>query len=114
MPDITATRPASGEPIATAWGDQVHDAIEGIQTGTVSVNITAGPTSWTVPVTFTRTYAVAPVAVATISSGSLVFWCSVENITTTGMTVRVTRKDETAQGATTTQVVQWVAIGAPA
>jgi pyruvate/oxaloacetate carboxyltransferase len=28
MPNITAARPVAGQPIETAWGDQVHDAIE--------------------------------------------------------------------------------------
>jgi hypothetical protein len=28
MPDILAARPVAGQPIETAWGQQVHDAIE--------------------------------------------------------------------------------------
>jgi hypothetical protein len=32
MPDIAAARPVAGQPIETAWGQNVHDAVEGTPT----------------------------------------------------------------------------------
>ena len=46
MPNITAARPVAGQPIETAWGDQVHDAIEAgidIERGEVTSGTLASP-----------------------------------------------------------------------
>jgi hypothetical protein len=46
MPDITAARPTAGAPIESAWGGQVHDALESI----LGARQASGPTaSYQVP-----------------------------------------------------------------
>jgi len=108
MPDITAAKPAAGQPIETAWGTQVHDQIEGVQAGKASCTLSAA-TSGTVAVTFPRAYTVAPIVVATaVLNGNV--WANVASITTTGCTL--IGRSPTA--ATTTFDINWVAIGTPA
>lgn len=49
MPDIPATRPVAGAPIETAWGQQIHDAIESVL-GARSVGVGPIPIgSWPIP-----------------------------------------------------------------
>lgn len=112
MPDITAARPTSGTPIETAWGDQMHDAVEGIQSGTVNAVFSAN-NNVPVAVVFPRAYAAAPVVVATGDTAvSVAIVAKVTGITTTGCTVQC---QSTSGGSLTGTVkVGWIAIGTPA
>jgi hypothetical protein len=111
MPDITATRPTSGTPIETAWGDQVHDAIEGIQAGTATVNISAAQSA-TVAVTFPRAYVTPPVVLVAQAANSNGYVVAVGAITTTGCTLTASLR---ATGTGTAAIpVTWLAIGTPA
>jgi len=110
MPDITSARPASGAPIATAWGAEIHDALEGIQAGAASVSLSAAA-SGNVTVTFPRPYAVPPVVVASAVTGATYIGAP-QNISTTSVQLAVfTRSGSTA---TATVQLQWIAIGTPA
>lgn len=111
MPDITAARPVSGEPVATAWGDQVHDAIEGIQYGTTTLTgiVAASPT--TLAVTFPRAYT-APPTIAGMSSTSVSINVSKGSVTATGFTISARRND--GVGTPANCDVGWIAIGTPA
>lgn len=111
MPDIAAARPVSGAPIETSWGQQAHDAIEGIQYG----NVNLGPFNTTtqspaVVVTFPRPYATPPIVVVTIASN--VCQARFSAVTTTSVTLDAKRNDGSA--TMTTQNCSWVAIGTPA
>lgn len=114
MPDIAAARPASGEPIASAWGGAVHDQLEGIQSGIVNVAM-GGTAAATGAVTFARPYASVPVVIATgtwVSGGSGPVVSLQGAATTSGVTFRVSQMN----GATSTNTypVNWIAIGTPA
>jgi hypothetical protein len=115
MGDIASTRPASGAPIATAWGAELHDAIEGIQTGTVTINLSGASTA-TAAVTFPRPYATPPRVFLsvqqTFSSAATSAFCGGSGITTTGFTAQGGRDDGT--NATGAMTVSWLAIGTPA
>lgn len=110
MPDITATRPVSGQPIETSWGQQAHDLVEGIQSGRVDVGPFTGAASATAAVTFPRAYATAPVSVV-VTMASTVCQARVFSITATGFSIEAKRSDG---GGSTTQPVMWLAIGTPA
>lgn len=110
MPDIAATRPVSGQAIETAWGDQVHDAVEGIQAGSVSIVAAAGNGS--ALITFPRAYASPPIVVAVVGTSGF-FFAAVSAVTTTNFLAYI--KDiRDAQAGTGTFPVNWVAIGTPA
>lgn len=109
MPDIAAVRPASGEPIASAWGGAVHDAVEGIQTGTGLV--TGSAAVGTLAVVFPRAYAVAPTVVATPQSSAGTWIASVSGITTAGFNLHLYKRDGSAISNLN---VSWIAIGTPA
>lgn len=114
MPDITAARPVSGTPIETGWGDQVHDAIEGIQSGFVDVTLTASATG-TAAVTFARAYATAPAVVLVGNSVSAALVAKLSSSTppsTTGFTAVVQHAAGTSTSATVR--VYWIAVGTPA
>jgi hypothetical protein len=113
MPDITATRPADAAPVATDWGQQVHDMLEGIQVGTAAV-VLSGTSTGTTAVTFPRAYASAPrvflsMQVTNSNAASHAWVSSGGPVTTTGFTCAAGRDDATT-GSTTLQVA-WMAIG---
>jgi len=111
--DIVAPRPAPGEAIASAWGGEVHDAIEGIQTGYVVVPATgSGVDVSTVVVTFPRAYTAPPTVVAGINAGTKFYMVMVTATTATTVTLQTTRKDGATPLAATG--VNWIAIGKPA
>lgn len=110
MPDITSTRPASGAPIATAWGAEVHDQLEGIQTG--KVNVTAGSTPAQVAVVFPRPYAAPPTVFASPNGTTSVCVASARDVTAIGFNLTMMRADGVATA--TTQSVAWLAVGTPA
>jgi hypothetical protein len=114
VPDITATRPASGGNIDDAWGQQVHDHIEGIQAGSVNMTWSANAVATPVVVTFPRAYTSPPIVVATCSggSGSVNNNIGVNSVTTTQVTLGGREVRETAQSVTVP--VFWMAIGTPA
>lgn len=115
MPDITATRPAASAPVATDWGQQVHDMLEGIQTGQVSI-VVSGASNATAAVTFPRAYTAAPQVFVTCRSvGSNTqahAWIASAGVTTTGFTAAAGRDDSTTFSGTI--IVSWLAIGTPA
>lgn len=111
MPDITASRPVSGQPIETAWGDQVHDMLEGIQVGSVSITLTAQSQN-TATVTFPRAYTVAPLVLATPASGSRGYIVSVGTVTPTTAIILLGTTD--ANTASVTISIAWLAYGTPA
>lgn len=108
MPDIAAQRPAAGAPIESAWGAQVHDAVEGIQHGTVSITVSTGAVGTSV-VTFPRPYAVKPNATAIAEIGiSAKPSVAITGITATTLQLSISRGDGVASGNVT---VHWIAIG---
>ena len=115
MPDLTATRPAAAAPIATNWGQQVHDMLEGIQAGFVDVSLAAA-SSGTAAVTFARAYTAAPIVVLTGNSagtaGLVAKLSSGTPPSTTGFTAAVQHVAGTSTTATVR--VYWMAIGNPA
>jgi hypothetical protein len=115
MPDIVAGRPVSGQPIATAWGTEVHDQLEGIQVGTASI-VVSGASNGTAVVVFPRPYATAPRVFATcqsVSSNTQAHaWIASAGVTPTQVTVAAGRDDATTFSGTI--VVAWLAIGTPA
>ena len=109
MPDIAATRPATDEPVDTAWGQQIHDAVEGIQTGKVSMVGLNNSTVINVVVTFPRAYTVAPHVVCVTASPACI--AGAVGVTTTGFTLAGYRLQT---GGSTTQDAYWIANGTPA
>jgi len=110
MPDITATRPAAGAPIESAWGGGVHDAVEGIQAGKATVTFASSTASGAVVVTFPRPYATPPNVVASIGAlGN--YWGLVGGITATQCQVQARSPVSIASGSVD---VHWVAVGTPA
>jgi len=114
VPDITAARPAAGAPIESSWGGQVHDSLEGLQTGQVSSTgpATAGA-SYDVNVVFPRPYASVPRVVATIAWNTTFYLAIVFGTSTTGFTLRFTRKDN-ATFTNVAHLADWIAVGTPA
>lgn len=113
MPDIVATKPADAAPVETAWGQQVHDMLEGIQAGTVTIVTTAAST-FDYLVTFPRAYTVAPFVVCSPVGGSVNMVQPVNLPTTTGVNLRAFKRDGSAFTAGTSITVHWFAIGNPA
>lgn len=112
MPDLTATRPVSGESVATLWGQQVHDAIEGLQAGSVTVNVSASAFG-EATVTFPRAYASAPALICSVGNSQSAFYAQSPSQSATTAILRAVHRDGTS---TTTSgiVVHWIAIGTPA
>jgi len=106
--DITAARPVSGAPIETAWGDAVHDAIEGIQSGSVVVPVSANG-SGDLVVVFPRPFAAAPTVVASINSTTAVWFCNAVSISATQCTIRVVHREFST--STTNLAASWAAMG---
>lgn len=110
MGDITSTRPASGAPIATAWGAEVHDQIEGIQAGSAAVTFSGSTASNTVVVTFPRAYAAPPIVVVSLGVGAAA-WAVVSAVTATSVSLQGRAPSSIASGSF---AVNWLAIGTPA
>jgi hypothetical protein len=112
VPDLTTTRPADAAPVATDWGQAIHDMLEGMQVGSVTVTVAAASNA-TNTITFPRTYATPPrVFLAIQSAGSNTqthTWIATAGITTTGATVAAGRDDATTFSGSI--VVAWLAIG---
>ena len=114
MPDITAGRPIAGAPIETAWGDQVHDAIEGLQAGFVDIAI-SGAASATALVTFPRAYSAPPIVVVagnSVTAGVVAKLSSTTPPTATAFTAVAQHVAGTS--GTWTVRVYWMALGTPA
>jgi hypothetical protein len=111
MPDITAARPVSGAPIASAWGGQVHDALEGLQAGTLTITAT-GVNAASAVVTFPRPYTAPPAVVGTVNVGSAGWFAVCHTITATGFTFLISFRDSAT--STVTAPCSWVAMGTPA
>ena len=107
MSDIASARPVSGQPIATAWGGEIHDQLEGLQAGTVSVSGITSTVTGTKAVVFPKPYATAPVIVVSNPSG--VVNVGAASLTVTGFTAQARRID--GSGTATTQPVNWIAVG---
>ena len=115
MPDITAARPVAGAPIESTWGGQVHDNVEGIQTGSVVVTLT-GASNGTAVVTFPRAYTAPPkvfLTIAATTSNTMAHcWVPSAGVTTTQLNIAAGRDDSTT--VTSSITVNWLAIGTPA
>jgi hypothetical protein len=107
MPDIVASRPIAGQPIETAWGQQLHDAVEGIQTGQATIT-NAGAAAGSTPVVFPVPFAGIPRVVGMPTGASTVFACTASLVTTDGFTFAAIRVDAGTAG---TIVCDWIAIG---
>lgn len=106
MPDITAARPASGAPIETGWGDQMHDAIEGVQAGTVTIPSVTNAVAVQVTVTFPRPFSANPTIVT--ASSTVGAWVGWQTLTPTSVVLTARRWDS----ATAISVAaQWIAVG---
>jgi hypothetical protein len=107
MPDITAARPVAGQPIETAWGDQVHDTIEGIPTirnGIVTIPATTGQ----IAVAFASAYNGTPSIVLSPVWGGLSA-LGVSSPTASGFTIVVRGLDGAVP--TTDIACNWLASG---
>lgn len=111
MSDIVADRPVSGQAISASWGAEVHDAIEGLQAGTVNMTM-AGPTGPGVNIVFPRAYATPPMVFAAVLIGSARYFAIVSAVSTTGCSINATDKNDSTSSAAL--VLQWFAIGKPA
>lgn len=106
MTDIAAARPVAGQPIETAWGQNVHDAIEGapvVTFGTVSIDLAAG--IGTAVVQFGVVYATAHSVTATarVSSDTVIVTTFGGSGADTGIRV--------ANGGAGPMIVEWIAVG---
>lgn len=114
MPDIVAARPASGASIESAWGGQVHDLLEGIQAGKLTVNV-ANTAVQGATITFPKPYASNPTLImscaGTYSSSSVHAFIanSGASLTPTQCGIAVGRDDGVASSGTF--IVHWLAIG---
>ena len=55
MPDIASARPVAGAPIETAWGTDMHDAVEGVQAGKANAVFSAA-TAVAIDIVFPRAF----------------------------------------------------------
>jgi len=108
MPDIAATRPVSGQPIETSWGDNVHDLIEGIQAGSLSMSFVNNSVV-DAAITFPRPYVSAPIVFANVMTQTSSGYAIAYGATTTGCSLRIVQKDALATNASLN--VAWLAIG---
>lgn len=111
MPDIAATKPADGAPIDTAWGQQVHDAIEGIQSGSASVVFTASPTSAELTVTFPRAFIGGPIQVLITPHSENYAICLSQGTGVTTANFKVKGRYIPGTNATVSMGFFWLAIG---
>ncbi|MCJ7550081.1 MAG: hypothetical protein MUQ30_10405 [Anaerolineae bacterium] len=114
MPEITAARPVAGQPIETAWGDQMHDAMEALPSTLRGFQVIAAPntpgTSAVLPfagATFISQPTVMVSAAVQDTSGMIV--AGVSAITTTGFTCYIERSN--GLNITTGTTIYWVAVG---
>lgn len=114
MSDIAAARPASGEPIASAWGGEVHDQLEGMQTGTLAVSAsgTSGAAEGVARVTFAKPYATPPIvfAVAQAFADANSYAFAMPEPATASVVDIYVRRVGGGAGPTTVNV-NWLAIG---
>jgi hypothetical protein len=111
MPDIGAARPVAGAPIETAWGQQAHDLIEGVQAGVGTVAFSNSSLSATFTITFPRPYLTPPIVL--VSSQHVHYTAATMTApTTTSVTGQMRRGDGSSQ--TGTLGFAWIAIGTPA
>lgn len=113
MPDITSARPSSGSPVATAWGDEVHDQLEGIQAGTAVVPAGSGASGYSVAVVFPRAYIAPPAVVVTYFLHNGFYAVLSAPPTATGFTFVVASRTGSAASIAAGSA-GWVAIGTPA
>lgn len=113
MPDLTPTRPADAAPVATDWGQAVHDAIEGVQAGQITITSTTA-VSADGTVTFPRAYSSAPFVALGVGGGNTYLAGLVSLPTTTQAVIRIFKRDGSAFTNGTQVIVQWVAVGPPA
>jgi len=109
MPDIAAARPVSGSPVEATWGTNIHDGLEGLQSGQVTVQITAADNGQ-LAVVFPRAYAAPPFVIVTINSSTALYFATANGITATGFNARACNRDSGAS-RTDTMVIGWWAIG---
>ena len=110
MSDIAAQRPAAGAPIESAWGGQIHDALEGMQSGVVPFSGATQSVAASVPIVFPRAYSAPPLMLVTCSSHRMA--ANATGVTATGCTLSAQRLDGSAASATGT--ITWLSIGEPA
>lgn len=112
MAATSIARPNSGEVIASAWGTQVADAHNGIQSGLATINnVTAGNAS--LRVTFPRAYIGVPIVVACVN-GSSFFFANAGAADATGFTIYVRDIRDAQAGTAATLGINWMAMGVPA
>lgn len=114
MPDITSTRPAGAQDIEAAWGQEVHDSIEGIQAGTVTLVASAADLTNAVAVTFPRAFTAAPIVIVSVapSTGGANWNVSATAVSATGATFQA--REVRAVAGSQNVVCHWIAIGTPA
>lgn len=110
MPDITATRPAAGAPIESAWGGQVHDMLEGLQYGKFTLTWTNSAVSDLPTITFPRAYAAAPIMVAIVNQANVAAF--LRQVTAT--TFQVQARDVRETLGSFSADCHWIAVGTPA
>lgn len=107
MTDIAAQRPAAGAPIESAWGGQVHDNIEGIQVGIVTLTGATSSASAVANVVFPRAYASPPQVILGMTSPLV--GAAADTITATGFRALSRRLDGVATAFTGNYC--WIAVG---
>jgi hypothetical protein len=111
MSDIVSPRPVAGEAIASAWGQEVHDNIEGIQAGQTIQVSGSNVTAWDINVVFPRPYATVPNFLASYGpQGTTFYMAIVKSVAVDGAVVTVTRKDSAAVSGIS-GIINWIAIG---
>lgn len=114
MPNIAAARPVAGQPIETAWGQNVHDAIESVlvQGGKVTVSDGMGTTELTGHVVFPVAFSADPAVSLTGSDygGTITFVCGVVPTPTVS---EFYFKIKTTEGGVISGAVtaHWIAVG---
>lgn len=111
MPDIVATRPADGAPIDTAWGAEIHDKIEGMQSGSGSVVFTASPTSAELTVTFPRPFAGGPIQILLTAHSENYAICLSQGTGVTTSNFKVKGRYIPGTNASVSMGFFWLAIG---
>lgn len=109
MSDIAAQRPAAGAPIESAWGGQVHDAVEGMQAGTVVISGITSSAAGVGTVVYPRPYATKPVVVISGPSNVVIAGSDPTTQTVTGFNISAKRAD--GSGTAYSGTFSWIAIG---
>jgi len=115
MPNIVAARPVAGQPIETAWGDQVHDAIEGLPTlqfGIANVPAGVGNVTVTLPAQINTAlpYAILATVVRNATTGDQ-FVCNAD-VVAPGLAVRIFMVNRSDGGIPTgAEQIYWTVLG---